>query len=35
MIWYYIAGFISGVIGTLMLGRHIVNKRMEEMDDEV
>lgn len=33
MIWYFIAGFISGVVGTLMLGRHI-SKRLEENDHE-
>lgn len=27
MFWFYIAGFISGVIGTLMLGRHYAKKR--------
>ena len=26
MFWFYIAGFISGVIGTLMLGRHFAKK---------
>ena len=34
MIWYYIAGFISGVIGTLMFGRYL-SKKMEERDREV
>lgn len=29
MIWFFIAGFISGVVGTLMLGRHI-SRRMED-----
>ena len=29
MIWYFLAGFISGVVGTLLLGRYISNK-MEE-----
>lgn len=29
MIWYFIAGFISGVVGTLLLGRHIA-KKVEE-----
>ena len=32
MIWYFIAGFISGVIGTLMVGRHLA-KRIEEYDE--
>ena len=26
MIWYYLAGFISGVIGTLMFGRYLLKK---------
>lgn len=30
MIWYFIAGFISGVVGTLMLGRHISKKMHDE-----
>ena len=29
MIWYFIAGFISGVVGVLMLGRYI-SRRLEE-----
>lgn len=31
MIWYFLAGFISGVVGTLMLGRHI-SRKMEEQN---
>lgn len=34
MIWFFIAGFISGVVGTLMLGRHI-SKKMDEHNREV
>lgn len=26
MIWYFIAGFIAGVVGTLMLGKHVAEK---------
>ena len=33
MIWFFIAGFISGVIGTLMFGRY-VSKRMGMDDDD-
>lgn len=33
MIWYYLAGFISGVIGMLLLGRYLSKK--EERDREV
>lgn len=29
MIWFYIAGFVSGVVGTLLLGKHI-SRKMEE-----
>ena len=29
MIWFFVAGFISGVVGTLMLGRYI-SRRMED-----
>lgn len=32
MFWYFLAGFVSGVVGTLMLGRYIV-RRMEEDGD--
>ena len=35
MIFYFIAGFISGVVGTLMLGRHISKKMQEEHDSEI
>lgn len=34
MIWYFIAGFIAGVVGTLMLGRHIAEKVENNSDDE-
>ena len=34
MIFYFIAGFISGVVGTLMLGRHL-SKKMERTDHEI
>ena len=27
MIWYFIAGFISGFVGAVMLGSHITKKR--------
>ena len=27
MLWYFLAGYIAGVIGTLMLGRHYAKKR--------
>lgn len=26
MFWYYLAGFISGIISCLMYGRHLVKK---------
>lgn len=29
MILYFIAGFIAGVIGTLMLGKHFADKAMK------
>ena len=28
MIWFYLAGFISGVVGTLLFGRYL-SKRMD------
>lgn len=33
MILYFIAGFISGVVGTLMLGKHFADKGIKK-DDE-
>lgn len=33
MIWFYLAGFISGVAGMLLLGRYLSKK--EERDHEV
>lgn len=33
MIWFYLAGFISGVVGMLLLGRYLSKK--EERDREV
>lgn len=30
MIWFYLAGFISGVIGMLLLGKHISDKEKEK-----
>lgn len=33
MIWFYLAGFISGVVGMLLLGRYLSKK--EERDHEV
>lgn len=33
MIWFYLAGFISGVVGMLLLGRYLYKK--EERDHEV
>lgn len=35
MVWFFIAGFISGIVGTLMLGRHIANKIERNDDHEV
>ena len=32
MIWFYLAGFISGVIGMLWLGKHIADKEKEKGD---
>ena len=32
MIWMFIAGFIAGVVGTLMLGHYVAEK--VEKDDE-
>ena len=29
MIWYFIAGFVSGVAGMIMLGRYI-SRRLDE-----
>lgn len=26
MIWFYLAGFISGVVGMLLLGKHLSEK---------
>ena len=26
MVWYFLAGYIAGVVGTLMLGRHFAKK---------
>lgn len=26
MIWYFLAGFISGVVGTIMLGKYIAER---------
>ena len=33
MIIFFIAGFIAGVVSTLMLGRHIVNKAERSKND--
>ena len=33
MIWFYLAGFISGVVWMLLLGRYLSKK--EERDHEV
>lgn len=30
MIWYYLAGFISGIVGMLWLGKHISDKEKNE-----
>ena len=35
MIWFFIAGFISGVIGTLMLGKYVSHKLERTDNDEV
>lgn len=32
MIWYFLAGFISGVVGTLLLGKKL-SERLDK-DDE-
>ena len=32
MIWFFIAGFISGVVGTLMFGKYI-SKKVENNAD--
>ena len=32
MIWYFIAGFIAGVVGMLMLGKHFADK-VDEKDE--
>lgn len=29
MIWFYIAGFISGMVATLMIGKHFAEKEKE------
>ena len=26
MVWYFLAGFIAGVVGTLMLGKYVADK---------
>ena len=33
MLWYFIAGFISGVVGMIMLGKHIYEKRRQQNDE--
>ena len=33
MIWFYIAGFISGIVGTLMLGRYM-SRKVDQLDGE-
>lgn len=32
MFWYFLAGFISGVVGVLLFGRHI-SKKIERIGD--
>ena len=32
MIWYFIAGFISGFVGAVMLGAHIAKKRGDSIE---
>lgn len=29
MMWFFVAGFVSGVVGTLLFGRYI-SKKMED-----
>ena len=33
MVWFYIAGFISGVIGTLMFGRYIAKRGLKKNEN--
>lgn len=33
MFWYFLAGFISGIVGMLMLGKHFADKGIKK-DDE-
>ena len=35
MVWYFIAGFISGVVGVILYGRHIAKKAEEQRNHEV
>lgn len=30
MIWFYIAGFISGMVATLMIGKHFTEKNAKD-----
>jgi len=34
MIWYFLAGFVSGVVGTIMFIRHLLRKvtKMKEVE---
>ena len=34
MIWYFLAGFVSGVVGTIMYMKHLLNKirKMKEVE---
>ena len=34
MIWYFIAGFISGAVGMLMLGRYLSERKSEREEDD-
>lgn len=34
MIWYFIAGYIAGMVGTLLLGRHFYKKTHPDITDK-
>ena len=34
MMWFFVAGFVSGVVGTLLFGRYL-SKKMEDEDGKV
>ena len=35
MIWYFIAGFVSGAVGVILYGRHIAKKIEGDRDNEI